>query len=78
MSDLLMPTEERNVLISTPLCIHCDGTSYRFISVSEFERLHAGEAVRSVFPDIYRDEVELLITGIHSDCWDDMFGDDDE
>ena len=37
-------------------------------------RYKAGELVQRVWPEMSRDERELLITGTHPACWSAMFG----
>lgn len=37
-----------------------------------------GEFVQTAFPDLTPDEREQIMTGTHPECWDAMFGDDEE
>jgi hypothetical protein len=37
-------------------------------------RWQAGELVQNVWPEKTSDERELLITGTHPECWQEMFG----
>ena len=37
-----------------------------------------GSHVQDAFPSLSSDEREVLVSGMHTDCWDTLFGDDDE
>lgn len=46
---------------------------------AKIERLKNGELVQSVFPELTSDERELyFITNICGNCWDEMFGVEDD
>lgn len=66
--------EARHNLI--PTCRHCkkfipvilDGTDY-------FRYFVKGEGyVQTVFPYLNEDQREILVSGIHPKCWNEMFG----
>lgn len=70
--------EPRHQLI--PPCYHC----HRFVPVildgSDYFRYFVKNAdnVQAVFHYLLPAERELLITGTHPECWDDMMGPEDE
>jgi len=47
------------------------------VLVSEFENWENGELIQKAFPELSADDRELLLTGICSKCWNEIFGDDD-
>lgn len=63
------------VKTTCPIC-HCD--TYLQVDAEEYARWQAGELIQVAMPDLDADEREMLISGICPDCWDDMFGDEDE
>ncbi len=57
----------------TPACIVCEKSSTVELEKAKFERWVAGEHVQNVWPKKTPDERERLITGIHPDCWNEIF-----
>lgn len=78
-SDNTYLIEMRHRLI--PRCIHCgtfrpiklDGTEYYMYFIAGKFR-----SVAEAFPHNTSAEHELLMTGIHPDCWDAIFKEDDD
>lgn len=66
---------EMLVKTTCPIC-HCD--TYLMVDAEEYARWQAGELIQVAMPDLDADEREMLISGICPDCWEDMFGDEDE
>ena len=73
---LSMPTEERRVLVRTPICFICASSSYVFVSEDEVRRMKT-ESKASVFPHLPLEEIEVLISGIHPECWNSMLAPDE-
>lgn len=57
----------------TKPCIVCKQTSMLSLDMDDFLRWQGGELVQNVWPDWTPDQRELLITGTHPECWDEMF-----
>lgn len=55
-----------------------DGASVSIVGVTleDLRRWQGGEFIQDVFPQLSPDEREVLISGISSRGFDDMFGDD--
>ena len=53
-------------------CPNCHNESSVEVLVSEFEAYQRGELVQVAFPNMNADEREIVKTGIHSACWDEM------
>ena len=68
--------EARHGLI--PRCLYCgqfrsvklDGTEY-------FRYFMKGEPIQNCFPTLTASQRELLMTGIHPECWDALFNEDE-
>lgn len=63
------------VKTTCPIC-HCD--TYLMVDAEEYARWQAGELIQVAMPGLDAEKREMLISGICSFCWDDMFGDEDE
>ena len=62
------------VFYETKSCTVCHKTSKVALQKASFIRWRDGEHVQNVWPEMTPDERELLITGTHPKCWDEMFG----
>ena len=60
-----------------PCCV-CKLTSMVDVDSAKLARWRAGEHVQDVWPEMSADDRELLITGIHPNCWDWIFAEDEE
>ena len=68
-----------NVYGFTKTCIHCGIETEHCLSQDEYERLILNnEHVQDVFPLLEKEERELMISGIHPECWNEMFETFDE
>ena len=54
-------------------CPNCHKPSSVEVLVSEFEAYQRGGLLHEAFASLNADEREIVKTGIHSACWDDMF-----
>lgn len=66
------------IAVQTPACIVCHATSVVTIPEDALLRLKAKEPIQKVLPEYTADERELLISGTHSECWDEIMPDPDE
>lgn len=61
--------------VQTPNCLVCGEYSIvRNLDRSAVARCQNGEAIQNVFPDLSPSTRELLISGTHDRCWDEMMG----
>lgn len=59
----------------TKACVVCGEKSLIELDGKKYHRwTEGGEHVQNVWPEKTADERELLITGTHPDCWNNMFG----
>lgn len=57
-------------------CRHCGEESVFCLDALEYERLFIKqEYIQDVFPNLSNEDREVMISGTHSDCWKEMFGD---
>lgn len=61
------------VIRSRP-CMVCQQITITPITEDQDKALAAGAPIQDVFPDMARDEREVLISGTHPQCWASMFG----
>jgi hypothetical protein len=66
------------LIVTTKPCIKCGETSQIEILKDSYVAWKAGEKVQHAFPTLTPDERELLMTGIHPKCWEEMFGKEEE
>lgn len=62
----------------TPRCVHCGGHSYVDVDLNEFAAWRNGALIQDVWPEATPEWRETMISGTHAECWESMFGDDDE
>ena len=71
------------MLVDTPKCINCNEIGHVIVKSEEwrvwmgFDRPMMGSD-RPMIQDVFRDYTpeirEQILTGIHPECWDEMFG----
>lgn len=59
--------------VTTPKCMVCGKTSTILVEESKLRRWQRGEHIQQVWPDKTNSERELLKSGTHDKCWDEMF-----
>ena len=59
---------------TTRRCIKCGESTTMKVSVAKLRRWRSGEQTQSVWPEWSASKRELMITGTHPECWDQMFG----
>lgn len=55
------------------ICPVCEKPATIEVDDEKFKLWQNGLVIQKAFPELTPDERELLITGIHSECWDKMF-----
>lgn len=83
-----LPKEYADVMsyqIISPRCFDCGKKTNVEVTEAEFDRYQAFKQglpgprhIQDVFPDWSADQREMLLSGTHPECWDRMFGDEDE
>ena len=67
---------EQVVLNNT--CIHCGFTNQLTLNAVDLATWRNGELIQNAFPKLNYQQRELIQTGIHPECWDDMFPKEEE
>jgi hypothetical protein len=68
-----------NVYGFTRKCFHCGEESEFYLSFDEYERLILNnEYIQDVFPFLSKELREVMISGTHPNCWEEMFSAIDE
>lgn len=62
------------IAYTTPTCMVCHEASTVWLDLELVERWKGGEFVQNVWPWMRPDERELLISGTHPSCWEELFG----
>ncbi len=63
---------------TTKPCIRCGKMTQLKLDAAKHARWIVGELVQNVWPEMPAEEREMLITGTHPACWDQIFSDDHE
>lgn len=59
-------------------CPRCNQMSEVSAPVDGYRRWQEGAFIQDALPDLTADEREILISGICTECWKNIFGEDDE
>lgn len=66
------------VEVTTQSCMGCAKVEKLTIPKAEYDAwIVEGDYIQTALPDLTPEERELILTGIHPDCWDDMFPEED-
>lgn len=61
------------VTIKTHPCRWCGEAAVVVVLRDHYSRWRAGELVQVAFPEMPADQRELLVSGTHPKCWDEMW-----
>ena len=64
--------------VTTPKCIHCNKTGTMMVNKDAYKEFtqtprHLRRLIQDIFPSYSRGQREQLLTGVHPECFDDMF-----
>jgi hypothetical protein len=60
------------ITYETTPCLHCNKTSEVTVSKDALDAWLNGMYIQDAFPDESADTRELIKTGMHSECWDEI------
>ena len=60
------------------ICPHCHKLQTLEVDDSQYYDWMAGKNIQRAFPNLSADQREILMSGICPECWEDIFGEDDE
>lgn len=61
------------VEFTCPKCTICGKQDRILLEKDKFDRWQNGEMIQKVWPDMRADKREVLISGTHPKCWDELF-----
>lgn len=67
-----------SIAVRTPRCPVCGVHSILDLPIEGVEKYNAGAFIQDAFPEIPPEQREMLMTGIHPDCWKKSFPDEEE
>ena len=59
-------------------CPLCGGADSFALSESKWDRWQGGELIQNVWPDMEPGRREQLISGTHDECWNEIYGEEEE
>lgn len=65
--------------VTTKECIHCGQTGTVMVDEEKYREFkqtpsHLRRLIQDIFPDHSKGEREQLMTGVHPECFEEMFG----
>jgi hypothetical protein len=70
--------EGDSVLVTNPTCVHCGNGSYSRVDYLKFWLWQGGGLIDQIFPMMSSAEREVMISGTHAYCWNQMFKDEED
>ena len=61
------------MLYRCPVCLHCEEQSIVEIDVEGYHKWRSGMLLQDAFPGMDLYKREMLLTGTHPKCWEEMF-----
>lgn len=66
------------ITFTTPACQACTKTSEFTLDDEKVSRWQAGAYIQDVWPEMTMNDRELIISGTHPKCWEELFAEEDE
>lgn len=66
------------VVIKCPKCPVCGLSGMVIAPLSAWNEYANGMHVQNAFPMLNADQREMIVSGTHSKCWDELWGDDED
>jgi len=76
--DLRVNKDVPGTQVKCPVCVQCQHWSYVGLDDSAYRELLSGKLIQEALPHLSPSHREMLITGTHGDCWDELWADDDD
>ena len=70
--------KEKLSTVTCPRCMVCGTQSHLRVPVEGWIKRMDGKATHVAFPDMPAEKREMLISGTHPKCWDELFRDMEE
>ena len=59
-------------------CFYCNEENVIIVNVHDLTFWQSGEFIQDAFPYLNPNQRELVKTGIHPECWENIFGKEDD
>jgi len=66
------------IVIKTKPCTVCNEYEVWSLDREAVTRWQEGENIQSAFPDMKAEDREILISGTHPACWNELFGEESD
>lgn len=66
------------IVIKTKPCTVCNGYEVWSLDREAVTRWQEGENIQNAFPDMKAEDREILISGTHPACWNELFGEESD
>jgi hypothetical protein len=76
--EVLKNTSEDNIVVYTRKCFHCGQTGFVVVKSDDLDKYSEGALLQEAFPEMPTDRREQMVSGIHPECWKEIFGSGDE
>lgn len=72
----LMVAYDKTVLVDveTPACFVCERKTVLSVDAAAYDKWKSGAMIQDAFAHESADLREMLMTGTHPDCWDELCG----
>ena len=64
--------------VQTMPCYKCGKSSIIEVDSIGYQKWQSGTLIQKAFPEMPKESRELLLSGIHPECWNEMFKDSDD
>jgi hypothetical protein len=75
---ILKNTSEDNVVRYTRKCFHCGQEGFVVVNVDDLAKYDNGAFIQEAFPEMPADRREQMLSGIHPECWEEIYAEDGE
>lgn len=75
---ILKENSDGTCVVLTMACIGCHQSTRVTVDSKSVQTWINGTNIERAFPDMNKDDRELLISGTHPKCWDEIFGGEEE
>lgn len=65
------------IVVNTLPCMVCHKVSQVYVNEEDYHDWVKGKLIQQAFPYLDDNQRELLITGTHPECWDEMVPEED-
>jgi len=75
VQQVLKNTSDDNIVCYTRKCFHCGQEGFVVVKSDDLDKYSAGAFIQEAFPEMPADRREQMLSGIHPECWNEIYGD---